>query len=186
VLGHGAVGLQDQRPWWAWPQALRDRHADAMTALEIAETVAIDGVKRDQFRFEQAWQGLRSEARQRGILLFGDLPMFVVNDSADAWSHPERFKLDSRGRALRVAGVPPDDFAAEGQCWDQPVYDWDAMQAQGFAWWLQRLGHECRHFDLLRWDHFRGLYATWEIPVSGSAPQLISTNGWLCRFASAR
>jgi len=91
--------------------------------------------------------------------------MFVVADSADVWSRPNEFRLDRHGQATHVAGVPPDAFTELGQCWDNPVYDWNRMQANNFTWWRDRLAHECRRFDLLRWDHFRGLVATWEIPA---------------------
>ena len=153
--------------WWDWPEELRQRKPGALQTFANQHAGAITRCVEEQFRFEQAWQRVREAAARRGILLYGDLPMFVVADSADVWTHPDLFRLDRRGRPTHVAGVPPDAFAALGQCWDNPVFDWAQMRAQGFDWWRQRLVHECRRFDLLRWDHFRGLAAIWEIPVTG-------------------
>ena len=136
-----------------------------MSDFARANSPALGQCIRQQYLFNQAWQNLRSEAQQRGILLYGDLPMFVVADSADVWSRPNEFRLDRHGQATHVAGVPPDAFTESGQCWDNPVFNWERMQANGFTWWRDRLAHECRRFDLLRWDHFRGLVATWEIPA---------------------
>jgi 4-alpha-glucanotransferase len=156
---------QADSPWWQWPLPLRQRDPDALSDFSRANSAALGQCIRQQYLFNQAWQNLRSGAQQRGILLYGDLPMFVVADSADVWCRPGEFRLDSRGQATHVAGVPPDAFTESGQCWDNPVFNWEHMQATGFTWWRDRLAHECRRFDLLRWDHFRGLVATWEIPA---------------------
>ncbi|MSQ99552.1 MAG: 4-alpha-glucanotransferase [Xanthomonadales bacterium] len=157
--------VQGGSPWWQWPLPLRQRDAEAVNKFAHNHAAALGHCIRQQYLFNQAWLSLRSEAQRRGILLYGDLPMFVVADSADVWARPHEFRLDSHGLATHVAGVPPDAFAELGQCWDNPVYDWERMQASNFAWWRDRLAHECRRFDLLRWDHFRGLVATWEIPA---------------------
>ena len=156
---------QGGSPWWQWPLPLRQRDPEALNEFALNHSAALGQCIRQQYLFNQAWLSLRSEAQRRGILLYGDLPMFVVADSADVWARPREFRLDSHGLATHVAGVPPDAFTELGQCWDNPVYDWEQMQASNFSWWRDRLAHECRRFDLLRWDHFRGLVATWEIPA---------------------
>jgi len=156
---------QGGKPWWQWPHRLRQRDPEALNDFARQNSAALGQCIRQQYLFDRAWLSLRSAAQQRGILLFGDLPMFVVADSADVWTRPHEFRLDSRGQATRLAGVPPDAFTELGQCWDNPVYDWNRMQANNFGWWRDRLAHDCRRFDLLRWDHFRGLVATWEIPA---------------------
>ena len=156
---------QGGSPWWQWPLPLRQRDPDALKDFARNHSAVLGQCIRQQYLFNQAWMSLRSAAQQRGILLYGDLPMFVVADSADVWTRPQEFRLDSHGQATHVAGVPPDAFTELGQCWDNPVFDWGHMQANNFDWWRDRLAHECRRFDLLRWDHFRGLVATWEIPA---------------------
>lgn len=166
------------QPWWLWPVALRDRHPAELEEFALTHAGQIEQCVRQQFHFDQAWKAFRSQARQRGIRLFGDMPMFVIADSADVWSKPHLFQLDKSGRPSRVAGVPPDAFTAAGQCWDNPVYDWEALGNEGFDWWLRRLELECKRFDLLRWDHFRGLEAGWEIPVTGASPPQATAGSW--------
>lgn len=168
---------QGGKPWWEWPEALRARDPAALRRVMRQEAPALQACRADQFRFAQAWQRLREQAADRGILLVGDLPMFVVADGADAWAHRENFRLDARGRPQAVAGVPPDAFSATGQCWDNPVYDWKALAGTGFDWWVRRVRAAQRRFDLVRWDHFRGLAATWEIPVGAGGIAAAATEG---------
>src|SRR5690606_30060480 len=125
---------------------------------------AIGEVFRRQFAFAAQWRALKAHANDRGILLYGDLPMFPVADSADVWVNRHLFKLRPDGRPGVTAGVPPDLYAEDGQSWGNPVYDWRRMREEDFRWWRDRVRHELRRFDLMRWDHFRGLAATWEIP----------------------
>lgn len=151
-------------PWWQWPIDTRNRQRTNLQRLQKRYAKEIEAVYREQHRFAGAWQTLRRYANERGILLYGDLPMFPVTDSADVWTHRELFKLDAEGVPTFTAGVPPDAFAEDGQHWGNPVFDWQALQEQGFRWWRDRVRHELQRFDLLRWDHFRGLVETWEIP----------------------
>jgi 4-alpha-glucanotransferase len=151
-------------PWWQWPAELRDRNPGSVAALMNRQADVVADVFRRQFLFSTQWGALRRYANDRDILVYGDLPMFPVADSADVWVNRHLFKLEPDGRAGVTAGVPPDLFAADGQSWGNPVFDWAAMRDEGFRWWRERVGHELQRFDLLRWDHFRGLVATWEIP----------------------
>jgi 4-alpha-glucanotransferase len=155
-----------ETPWWQWPLEVRDRKPASITELMNRRAGDIANVCRNQFRFAESWAALRRYANHRGIMLYGDLPMFPVADSADVWVNRGLFKLEPDGRARVTAGVPPDLFAEDGQRWGNPVFDWDAMRDEDFRWWRERVRHELLRFDLLRWDHFRGLIATWEIPES--------------------
>ena len=156
---------QGGRPWWEWPEPLRRREPGALERSrgELAE--ALERRRFEQFLFHRQWEALRAAARSRGILLFGDLPVFVAHDSVEAWTRPELFKLDAEGRPEVVAGVPPDYFSATGQRWGNPVYRWEALAAEGYRWWIRRLESQLRRFDLVRIDHFRGFEACWEIPA---------------------
>jgi 4-alpha-glucanotransferase len=118
---------------------------------------AFGGSLADQVRFEREWTALRSYARERGVRLLGDLPIYVAPGSADHTAHPELFQ---RGV---VAGVPPDVFSANGQLWGNPLYDWRALRAQGFRWWVERFRRTFELVDLVRIDHFRGLVAYWSV-----------------------
>ena len=106
---------------------------------------------------------MRRYANERGVLLFGDIPIFVAHDSADVWAHREWFSVDAHGQSQVVAGVPPDYFSATGQRWGNPHYHWDALQQDGYRWWVERIRSQMEMFDLVRIDHFRGFEAYWEI-----------------------
>lgn len=152
-------------PWWDWPAALRDREPTTIFSARqrLAETIA--QVRFEQFLFDRQWHALKAHAGARGILLFGDMPIFVAHDSAEVWAHREYFQLDARGQPRVVAGVPPDYFSETGQRWGNPLYVWERMRADGFRWWVARLATELSRFDLVRVDHFRGFEACWEIPA---------------------
>ena len=123
----------------------------------------------EQWVFAGQWADLRAYAAERGVLFFGDLPIFVSHDSADVWASRELFELDETGRPTTVSGVPPDYFAAEGQRWNNPHYDWKTMAADGFAWWRRRIARQRELFDLVRIDHFRGFEAAWHVPVDAAS-----------------
>lgn len=156
---------EGEAPWWTWPTPLRDREPTALRAARRAHAPALARHRYVQFLFHRQWQAVRAAARARGILLFGDLPLFVALDSADVWAHRHLFALDGAGRPLRVAGVPPDYFSEAGQLWGNPLYNWEAMARERFRWWVERVRTQLGRFDLVRIDHFRGLEACWEIPA---------------------
>ena len=151
--------------WWQWPAPIRDRTAKALTQARKQLAEHIEQARFEQFLFFRQWAALKNYANTRGVLLFGDLPIFVAQDSAEVWAQREYFAIDDRGQALTVAGVPPDYFSETGQRWGNPHYRWDRMQSDGFSWWVARLRTQLELYDLLRIDHFRGLEAYWEIPA---------------------
>ena len=155
------------QPWWLWPAELR--FFSKAKSATIPETVrdCADAHAFCQYLFFGQWQQVRANARQRGIEIIGDAPIFVAIDSADVWANPQLFRLDPQtGRPLVVAGVPPDYFSADGQLWGNPLYDWSAHAAEGYAWWLNRLRANFLVCDVLRIDHFRGFDTYWEIPAT--------------------
>ena len=154
--------------WTAWEPALASREPAAMQAWRTRLAHAIERYRVEQFLFYSQFDALRLAAKDRGIQLMGDLPIYVAHDSADVWANPKAFKLRADGRPLVQAGVPPDYFSATGQLWGNPIYDWDAMKADGYSWWIRRLRHAFASFDIVRVDHFRGFEAYWEVP--GDAP----------------
>ena len=118
-----------------------------------------------QFLFHSQWQRLRREAERRGIALFGDVPIYVSRDSVEVASRPDLFDLDAEGNPVEVAGVPPDYFSETGQLWGYPLYRWDRMAEEGFAWWIARLRSAFERTDLVRLDHFRGFAEYWAVPA---------------------
>ena len=151
--------------WYEWPDLVRDRDPEALSNLRAKLEKRMMRSKFIQYAFYKQWQSLRQYANQKKIKILGDIPIYPSLDSADAWSHPELFKLDDQKKPLFVAGAPPDYFSETGQRWGNPVYRWDVLQRTGYAWWIQRLRHNLQFCDLLRLDHFRGLVAYWEIPA---------------------
>ena len=121
-----------------------------------------------QYAFEIQWQAMRGACREHGVMLIGDVPIFVAHDSADVWARPDLFYLDERGQPLVVAGVPPDYFSETGQLWGNPLYKWEVHAADDYSWWVARLRFLLARVDVVRIDHFRGFEAYWEIPA-GSA-----------------
>ncbi len=117
-----------------------------------------------QYLFFRQWDALRAYAKQKGIGIIGDLPIYVAMDSADVWAEPRCFRLDEKNMPQEVAGVPPDYFCADGQLWGNPLYDWDAMQRDGYGWWIRRIAGAAKLYDVLRIDHFRGLESYWAVP----------------------
>jgi 4-alpha-glucanotransferase len=160
--------FHDRRHWHSWPEPLRNRDKQAcdQLALELADQIEL--AKFRQFVFHYQWRQLREYANQCGVLLFGDMPIYLHLDSADVWSHRDQFDLDEQGMPRTVTGVPPDYFSAEGQLWGNPQYNWQHMREDGFHWWLQRFTAASKLFDVLRIDHFRGMEAYWEIPASAT------------------
>ncbi|RQW82184.1 MAG: 4-alpha-glucanotransferase, partial [Methylococcus sp.] len=156
---------QGGRAWQDWPETLRDRDPAALEAAHKRLSRTLRKVCFEQFIFFQQWQSLREYANRCGILLFGDIPIFVAGDSADVWSRRDEFDLNADGHPRVVAGVPPDYFSATGQRWGNPHYRWNIMEANGFQWWLDRFRSQLALYDWVRVDHFRGFEAYWEIPA---------------------
>lgn len=155
--------INHNAPWYEWPEQLRHKEVDIINELATENIDCLDEIKWQQYQIYEAWQTVLSEAHNRGIHLFGDMPIFIAHDSADIWAHPKNFLLDENGQPQWVAGVPPDYFSATGQRWGNPHYNWEAMTEHDFHWWLQRLQYHFQWFDLVRIDHFRGLEAVWMI-----------------------
>lgn len=118
-----------------------------------------------QYIFFEQWKEIREYAHGRGVKIIGDIPIYVSWDSADVWSNPTQFLLDARSLPTAVAGVPPDYFAKDGQLWGNPLYDWEAMQSDGFSWWKERISFMTELFDGVRIDHFRGIESYYSIPA---------------------
>ena len=153
------------RSWLEWPDEdirLRRPAAVARYSRELREDV--DFYTYLQFLFFRQWNALRDYIHSQGLQIIGDLPIYVAMDSADVWAEPEYFQLGEGNVPTEVSGVPPDYFTADGQLWGNPLYDYDRMARDGFAWWIRRLEGAGRLFDVIRIDHFRGLESYWAVP----------------------
>lgn len=154
-----------QKCWNQWPEALKQRQPQALKESAQLLKDVIAGIKFEQYVFFKQWHELKDYAAEKGILLFGDIPIFVSYDSADVWANRDVFKLNKAGDMEVVAGVPPDYFSEFGQRWGNPHYDWEFLRKTKYRWWLDRIKSQYEMFDILRIDHFRGLEAAWEIPA---------------------
>ncbi len=153
-----------QKPWYAWDEDIRLRKPEALARWkedckqDVAYHIFV------QYLFFSQWKELKKYANKKGVQIIGDAPIYVAMDSADVWAHPELFQLDETYTPIEVAGCPPDAFSEDGQLWGNPLYRWDVMEQDGFAWWIRRLKANLKTFDVLRIDHFRGLESYYAIP----------------------
>ncbi|RAW00925.1 4-alpha-glucanotransferase [Pseudochryseolinea flava] len=155
----------DQKAWNEWPAGFRNRDEKKIASFIDEHQFEYRFTQWQQFVFQQQWKSLREYCNTRNIKLFGDLPFYVSHDSVDVWKSPEIFSLDKKGSMYTSAGVPPDYFNDDGQHWGMPVYRWDVMRKNHYAWWMQRLHRNLAYFDLLRLDHFRAFADYWEVPA---------------------
>lgn len=151
--------------WNQWPEKIKNRDPQALQELAARQERLIFVEKWYQFIFFEQWNELKRYCNKQEIVIIGDIPIYVSYESVDAWVCPEIFNLDESLQPKTVSGVPPDYFSATGQLWNNPVYNWDALKASGFAWWISRMQAMFARFDIVRIDHFRGLVQYWEIPA---------------------
>lgn len=152
--------------WTDWPAPLARRNAAALAQARNVHAQEIAFWAFVQWQFDVQLQALKAYANAKGVYLVGDLPIFIAHHSCDCWARPDLYLLDEEGQPSVVAGVPPDYFAVEGQRWGNPLYDWKAMAADGYQWWVERIRRQLQLANLIRIDHFRGFEACWEIPVT--------------------
>ena len=166
VLFMALERAHDGAPWWQWPAALRRRDPAALARARRKLATEIRHWQFVQWCFDTQWTALKAYANDRGVFLMGDLPIFIAHHSADCWARPDLYTLDAHFQPTVVAGVPPDAFTAEGQRWGNPLYRWDRMAAEDYAWWVARVRRALTQADAFRIDHFRGFAAYWEVPAT--------------------
>ena len=161
----------DGAAWFQWPRELRLREPAALEAArrELAGEAAF--WKAVQYLFFSQWRALKQYANRSGLSIIGDLPIYVALDSADVWANRAQFQLDGDGLPTEVAGCPPDGFSADGQLWGNPLFDWERMKEEGYAWWLRRIAFQFQLYDTLRIDHFRGFDQYFAVPYGDSNAQ---------------
>ncbi|MGB7210224.1 MAG: 4-alpha-glucanotransferase [Pyrinomonadaceae bacterium] len=156
---------QGQKAWYQWPDPLKLRNPEMLENEAKRLYEEIQAERFYQFLFYSQWLELKRYANRNGVKIVGDMPIFIALDSSDVWRNSDKFKLNSDGSPKVVAGVPPDYFSKTGQLWGNPIYDWDAMQQDGFRWWIDRVKSTLCTVDVVRIDHFRGFAASWEVPA---------------------
>ncbi len=152
--------------WTSWREEHRDIRGAREHAGDFGEQAGF--WKWVQFEFMKEWQAVHTYAKEKGIAIIGDMPIYVAHDSMDVWRAPEQFLLDENYNPTVVAGCPPDAYSETGQLWGNPIYNWEGMARDGYAWWIDRVGHSFAMYDLLRIDHFRGFAGYYTIPAGDS------------------
>ena len=149
-----------------WPnEDIRMRKREAIKHYETLLEDSINYYIFIQYLFFKQWFALKKYANEKGISLFGDMPIYVAEDSADVWANPDVFQLDKERRPTHIAGVPPDYFSSDGQRWGNPLYDWTSLKKSGYKWWLKRLAAMGKIYDIVRVDHFIGFANYYSIPA---------------------
>lgn len=155
----------------SWEEDIRVRKPEALEQWRQKAAERVMRHKILQYLFFKQWAALKTYAHEHGILIIGDVPIYVAADSADVWSSPEQFALDERGLPVEVAGCPPDAFSRTGQLWGNPVYNWVRMKDSGYSWWKARIAHSLKIYDAFRIDHFRGFDSYYSIPYGEATAQ---------------
>ncbi|MBP3435907.1 MAG: 4-alpha-glucanotransferase [Clostridia bacterium] len=159
-------GQHGEREWMLWDKPLRQRETQAIAQSRKEFAADVRFWQCCQYWFFCQWAALKAYANECGIQLIGDIPIYVAQDSADVWAHPELFELNDDGYPTRVAGVPPDYFSEDGQLWGNPLYRYDRMAEDGYAWWRARMTACARLYNVVRIDHFIGMARYFAIPAS--------------------
>jgi len=155
---------QGNKSWVDWEEPLRTRNPDVINKIKEERAQDIRYHTFVQYKFFSQWKALKDYANDKGIKIIGDIPIYVSMDSADVWASPELYQLDENNIPSEVSGCPPDSFAAGGQLWGNPLYDWHKMSETGYAWWIKRMRSSFKLYDVVRLDHFRGLESYFAIP----------------------
>jgi len=150
------------RSWSEWPKEFRNRNTKAIESAKAELKDTIEREKFLQYVFFKQYFALKKYCNERNIKIIGDIAIYVSYDSTDVWTHPEIFKLTKERKPHFVSGVPPDMFSPKGQMWGNPVYNWNVLKKTGYAWWLNRIRHNAKLFDIMRMDHFRGFVYYWQ------------------------
>lgn len=159
------------KPWYEWDKKLAARDKDALEKAADELSRETEFFKFIQYKFFRQWANLKKYANDKGIEIIGDMPIYVSYDSVEAWATPELFQFDKNKKPQAVAGCPPDDFAATGQLWGNPLYDWEYHKKTGYKWWIERLKFSASVYDIVRIDHFRGFESYYSIPYGNKTAE---------------
>ena len=152
-----------KKSWWKWKDEYKFRNEQALAKFKQTHEDEVTFWLFTQYVFFEQWYALKKYANSNGVNLIGDLPIYVSGDSAEVWAEPENFCLDEDMKPLKIAGCPPDKFAEAGQCWGNPIYNWDKMKENDYSWWCERFRIYEYMFDVIRIDHFRAFDSYYSI-----------------------
>lgn len=162
------ITLKEQygrKPWWKWNFTYNDK--EELIKKGLVDSTQVLYHKFLQFLFYQQWNELKSYANEHGIRVIGDIPIYVAPDSADVWAHKELFQFNDNEMFENVSGAPPDEFSVTGQKWNGCLYKWEQHEKDKYQWWISRVQFLLKCADVVRFDHFNGLFRYWSIPKDG-------------------
>ncbi len=154
----------DYKPWNLWYQDFKMKDINAINFIKKSHHERLEEVKFIQYLFYRQWMNLKSYANKLGVMIIGDIPIYSAYDSSDVWANKANYDLDIDGTPNYVAGCPPDQFSADGQLWGNPLYNYELMKKNNYSFWIKRIKHSLKLFDILRIDHFRGFAGFYKIP----------------------
>ncbi len=161
-----SLKANSNKKWNQWELGIKEREKEAMQAILHEHSTEINYHRFLQFIFFRQWFALKKYANLKGVLIFGDIPLYVSFDSSDVWANPDIFELDAQKNMTHIAGVPPDYFSKDGQLWGAPVFNWNRIKERNYDWWIARLHFNLNLFNYARIDHFRGLESFWSVPAT--------------------
>jgi 4-alpha-glucanotransferase len=167
--------LNEGKAWNQWEHSLKERHPEAIANIREQYFEEIGFYEFQQYLFNQQWMKLKNYANEKGLQIIGDIPIYVAFDSSDAWASPKLFEFSEKLMPYCVAGCPPDSFSSTGQLWGNPLYDWEEHKRRNYSWWIKRLNHCFKWYDMVRIDHFRGFDEFYSIP---SGDQTAENGSW--------
>ncbi|MFV0291040.1 MAG: 4-alpha-glucanotransferase [Mangrovibacterium sp.] len=157
--------FKTMKNWSEWESGLKCRGEHELSAALLTHDSEVNFIRFEQFLFFRQWFSLKKYANEKGVLILGDLPLYVSYDSSDVWGNQDIFELDENAQMTQVGGVPPDYFSETGQLWGNPVFKWEQIEKRGYDWWMARMHFNLHMFNYVRIDHFRGLESFWSIPA---------------------
>lgn len=161
----------NHKAWNEWDEDIKLRKPAAIKKAKAELKDDILFYEFMQYLFATQWKALKKYANEKGVMIIGDIPIYVAFDSADTWANPKLFQLDDTCTPIGVAGCPPDAFSATGQLWGNPLYRWDYHKETGYDWWMKRISYCYELYDVVRIDHFRGFDEYYAIPYGDSTAE---------------
>ena len=155
---------QEEKAWYDWYNDFKYRNPSSLDWVKGEYYNKILEYKFIQFIAFKQWCALKKYASKKHVKIVGDMPIYCAYDSVDVWSNPAQFELNPNLTPVNVAGCPPDYFNSDGQLWGNPLYNWEYMKHDKYSWWIKRVKHSFKLFDVLRIDHFRGFAGYYSIP----------------------
>ncbi len=159
------------KDWIEWEDNLKFRNENTLKEIKQEFKNEILFWKWTQYEFFNQWMEISHYAHEKDIKIIGDIPIYSAYESSECWAHPELFMLNEKKEPIEVSGAPADAFTPDGQCWGNPLYDWEYQRETGYDWWFKKLHQNFKMYDMVRLDHMRGFQSYFAIPANTRNPK---------------